>query len=91
MQLLQVRQVLGEQTGQARGVPEMFGQRTTSGFPQSMDPMHVPGSSGEYVGHPQPQTAQSGLVGKQKSWDGKLTSTTSQHGLCRRAWNSGVK
>ena len=50
MQLLQVRQVLGEQTGQARGVPEMFGQRTTSGFPQSMDPMHVPGSSGEYVG-----------------------------------------
>ena len=50
MQLLQVRQVLGEQTSQARGVPEMFGQRTTSGFPQSMDPMHVPGSSGEYVG-----------------------------------------
>jgi len=50
MQLLQVRQVLGEQAGQARGVPEMFGQRTTSGFPQSMDPMHVPGSSGEYVG-----------------------------------------
>ena len=50
MQLLQVRQVLGEQASQARGVPEMFGQRTTSGFPQSMDPMHVPGSSGEYVG-----------------------------------------
>jgi len=35
---------------QARGVPEMFGQRATGGFPQSMDPMHVPGSSGEYVG-----------------------------------------
>ena len=50
MQLLQVRQVLGEQESQARGVPEMFGQRTTTGFPQSMDPMHVPGSSGEYVG-----------------------------------------
>ena len=50
MQLLQVRQVLGEQASQARGVPEMFGQRTTSGFPQSMDPMHVPGSSGEYLG-----------------------------------------
>jgi hypothetical protein len=46
MQLLQVRQVLGDQAGQARGVPEMFGQRTTSGFPQGMDPMHVPGSSG---------------------------------------------
>ena len=29
MQLLQVRQVLGEQVGQARGVPEMFGQRAT--------------------------------------------------------------
>ena len=50
MQLLQVRQVLREQTGQAGGVPEMFGQRTTSGFPQSMDPTHVSGSSGEYVG-----------------------------------------
>ena len=50
MQLLQVRRVLGEQVGQARGVPEMFGQRATSGFPQSMDPMHVPGSSEEYVG-----------------------------------------
>ena len=42
--------MLGEQVGQARGIPEMFGQRATSGFPQSMDPMHVPGSSGEYVG-----------------------------------------
>ena len=31
------------------GAPEMFGQRTTSGYPQFMDPMHVPGSSGEYV------------------------------------------
>ena len=50
MQLLQVRQVLGEQVGQARGVPEMFGQRATGSFPHSMDPMHVPGSSGEYVG-----------------------------------------
>ena len=50
MQLMQVRQVIGEQVGQARGVPEMFGQRATNGFPQSMDPMHVPGSSGEYVG-----------------------------------------
>ena len=46
MQLMQVRQVIGEQVGQARGVPEMFGQRATNGFPQSMDPMHVPGSSG---------------------------------------------
>ena len=46
MQLMQVRQVIGEQVGQARGVPEMFGQRATSGFPQSMDPMHVPGTSG---------------------------------------------
>ena len=50
MQLIQVRQVISEQVGQARGVPEMFGQRATSGFPQSMDPMHVPGTSGEYVG-----------------------------------------
>ena len=50
MQLMQVRQVIGEQVGQARGVPEMFGQRATGSFPQSMDPMHVPGSSGEYVG-----------------------------------------
>ena len=50
MQLMQVRQVIGEQVGQARGVPEMFGQRATNGFPQSMDPMHVPGTSGEYVG-----------------------------------------
>ena len=41
MQLLQVRQVLGDQTDQARGVPEMFGQRTASGFPQGMGPMHV--------------------------------------------------
>ena len=46
MQLLHVKQMLGEQ----RGVPEMFGQRTASGFPQSTDPMNVPGSSGEYVG-----------------------------------------
>ena len=50
MQLMQVRQVIGEQVGQARGVPEMFGQRATNGFPQSMDPMHVPGTSEEYVG-----------------------------------------
>ena len=50
MQLMQVRQVIGEQVGQARGVPEMFGQRATNGFPQSMDPMHVPGLCGEYVG-----------------------------------------
>ena len=50
MQLMQVRQVIGEQVGQARGVPEMFGQRATGSFPQSMDPLHVPGSSGEYVG-----------------------------------------
>ena len=41
MQLLQVRQVLGDQAGQARGLPEMLGQRTASGFLQSMDPMHV--------------------------------------------------
>ena len=47
MQLMQVRQVIGEQVGQTRGVPEMFGQRATNGFPQSMDPMHVPGTSGE--------------------------------------------
>ena len=32
------------------GDAEMFGQRATNGFPQSMDPMHVPGTSGEYVG-----------------------------------------
>ena len=50
MQLLHVKQILGEQPAQSRGVPEVFGQRTASGFPQSMDPMHVPGSSGEYVG-----------------------------------------
>ena len=50
MQLLHVKQILGEQPTQSRGVPEMFGQRTASGFPQVMDPMHVPGSSGEYVG-----------------------------------------
>ena len=78
MQLLQVRQVLGEQTGQARGVPEMFGQRATNGFPQSMDPMHVPGTSGEYVGdvfakvrdgweRPEHRIVQSGPVEKQKS------------------------
>ena len=53
MQLLQVRQVLGEQTGQARGVPEMFGQRTTSGFPQSMDPMvHVFAKSEKWLETP---------------------------------------
>ena len=52
MQLLHVRQVLGDQnqSGFVRGVPELFGQRTASSFPQGMDPMHVPGTSGEYVG-----------------------------------------
>ena len=52
MQLMHVRQVLGEQNqgGFVRGMPEMFGQRTASSFPQGMDPMHVPGSAGEYVG-----------------------------------------
>ena len=70
MQLLQVRQVLGEQASQARGVPEMFGQRTTSGFPQSMDPMHVPGSSGEYVGD---------VFAKSEKWLGNATNS----GLCK--------
>ena len=32
MQLMEVRQVIGEQVGQARGVPEMFGQRPQMGF-----------------------------------------------------------
>ena len=50
MQLLQVRQILTDQPAQSRGVPEMFGQKTANGFPQMMDPMHVPGTSGEYVG-----------------------------------------
>jgi hypothetical protein len=49
MQLLYVRQVLDEQVGEVGGVSEMFRQRATGGFPQSMDSMHVPGSSGEYV------------------------------------------
>eukprot|EP00435_Cladocopium_sp_Y103_P022361 s4078_g5.t1 len=50
-QLARLRQVLGEQVVQTRGLPEMFGQRTASGFfPQGLDPMHVPGSGGEFVG-----------------------------------------
>ena len=48
MQLMQVRQVIGEQVGQARGVPEMFGQRATMGFLKVW--IQGPGSSGEYVG-----------------------------------------
>ena len=78
MQLMQVRQVIGEQVGQARGVPEMFGQRTTNGFPQSMDPMHAPESSGYTLvtyllqvrsgwERPQLRIVQSGPVERQKS------------------------
>eukprot|EP00435_Cladocopium_sp_Y103_P071884 s313_g38.t1 len=49
-QLARLRQVLGEQVVQSRGLPEMFGQRSTGVFPQGLDPMHVPGSNGEFVG-----------------------------------------
>ena len=48
MQVLRLRQALGEQVNQVRGVPELFGQRGAGMFPYGIDPMHVPGSSGEY-------------------------------------------
>ena len=48
MQVLRLRQVLGEQVNQVRGVPELFGQRGDGMFPYGTDPMHVPGSGGEY-------------------------------------------
>ena len=97
MQLMHVRQVLGEQNqgGFVRGMPEMFGQRTASSFPQGMDPMHVPGSAGEYVGDVFANLRsgwerhwclmwESGQAEKPKSWDGSHTFMTSQHGPCRR-------
>ena len=49
MQVLRLRQALGEQVNQVRGVPELFGQRGDGMFPYGIDPMHVPGSSGEYA------------------------------------------
>ena len=48
MQVLRLRRALGEQVNQVRGVPELFGQRGDGMFPYGIDPMHVPGSSGEY-------------------------------------------
>ena len=48
MQVLRLKQALGEQVNQVRGVPELFGQRGDGMFPYGIDPMHVPGSSGEY-------------------------------------------
>ena len=48
MQMLRLRQALGEQVNQVRGVPELFGQRGDGMFPYGSDPMHVPGRSGEY-------------------------------------------
>ena len=48
MQVLRLRQALGEQVNQVRGVPELFGQRGDGMFPYGIDPMHVLGSSGEY-------------------------------------------
>ena len=102
MQLLHVKQTLGEQPTQSRGVPEMFGQRTASGFPQAMDPMQIPGSSGEYVGD---------VFAKSEKWlgtppvpdVGKWTSREAEilgwqsyiYNLtawaCKRAWNLGVR
>eukprot|EP00435_Cladocopium_sp_Y103_P043770 s2314_g12.t1 len=49
-QLARLRQVLGEQVVQSRGLPEIFGQRSTGVRLQGLDPMHVLGSSGEFVG-----------------------------------------
>ena len=46
--MLRLRQALGEQVNQVRGVPELFGQRGDGMFPYGSDPMHVPGRSGEY-------------------------------------------
>ena len=40
--------MLGEQVNQVRGAPELFGQRGDGMFPYGADPMHVPGSGGEY-------------------------------------------
>ena len=106
MQLLHVRQVLGDQnqSGFVRGVPELFGQRTASSFPQGMDPMHVPGTSGEYVGDvfaksekwlgtPPGQCLmwESGQAEKQRSSVGNRTFTTSQHGLCKRVSSLEVR
>ena len=48
IQVLRLRQALGEQVNQVRGIPELFGQRDDDIFPYGIDPMHVPGSSGEY-------------------------------------------
>ena len=48
MQALRLRQALGEQVNQVRSAPELFGQRGDGMFPYGIDPMHVPGSSGEY-------------------------------------------
>ena len=45
MQVLRLRQVLGEQVNQVRGVPELFGQRHGM-FPNGYNPMHV-GTSGD--------------------------------------------
>ena len=48
MQMLRLRQTLGEQVNQARGVPELFGQRGDGMFSYGQEPMHVP-ASGEYA------------------------------------------
>ena len=45
MQVLRLRQALGEQVNQVRGVPELFGQRDGM-FPNGYNPMHV-GTNGD--------------------------------------------
>ena len=45
MQVLRLRQALGEQVNQVRGAPELFGQRDGM-FPNGYNPMHV-GTNGD--------------------------------------------
>ena len=42
MQMLRLRQTLGDQVKQARGVPEMFAQKGDGMFPYGQEPMHMP-------------------------------------------------
>ena len=46
MQLLHVKQLLEQNSNQARHVPETFGYRELGGFPTGLNPMQVTGNSG---------------------------------------------
>ena len=95
MQVLRLRQALGEQVNEVRGVPELFGQRGDGMFPYGIDPMHVPGSSGEYsldvsqnlksgLGARRCQTAANGRRENWRYLDGRHMPAILLRGQCRR-------